>query len=640
MPVIHTRPGAKIAYNGEEVKVVTAKGFDALIVQTKGGAYLEAPISALLDEHKKHPKPVGAADPIRAAKAPAYIEALKPVLEPQGRTRAAVAACAAKLGITVSSAYRALARHDLSGKAADLPPPTRNGGRGKSRLPAGAETIVQAQIKQTLLTRRNYPVKKFRTETKLALKKAGFAVSETTLRNRVAAIPDYEWTKSRSGYSKARGLHGHAGHHPEVKSPLERVQIDHWRTDIDILDDDRLTIIGRPWATIAIDLHTLTILGMHVGLDSPSVTTVAMCMINAMTRKEPMLQRLGIEADMPNSGKPKMLVMDNAGEFRGKAVDMSCKHFGIHPLFRPVAAPQYGQYIERFNRTLADAFKELAGATGSNPAEREEFRPEKTAAYTLEDLTKEMWMLVDDYHHFKHQGLGGARPIEKWKNFYFAPDGTQRHELPAIYVDDDDLRINWYPLTYRSLQSYGILIDYLEYYSEAIEYLVRNRKDHGRVAVRRDPFDVRRIFLLHPKRNEWITVPTRHLSFPLASLFELQQAKREARAAKVDPSPADLAERIERRRAHAEQAIKKTRTAAREEARRAHHQRMRKPAAKSPDAPTSIHIVEPPTTNPPKVVPFAPKPAAVSTQRASNQDFATLLSSVTDDDIEAEFDDI
>ena len=99
MPVIHTRPGAKIAYNGEEVKVVTAKGFDALIVQTKGGAYLEAPISALLDEHKKHPKPVGAADPIRAAKAPAYIEALKPVLEPQGRTRAAVAACAAKLGL-------------------------------------------------------------------------------------------------------------------------------------------------------------------------------------------------------------------------------------------------------------------------------------------------------------------------------------------------------------------------------------------------------------------------------------------------------------------------------------------------------------------------------------------------------------
>jgi putative transposase len=261
-----------------------------------------------------------------------------------------------------------------------------------------------------------------------------------------ASIPPYDWVKARSGSKKARqSLDPHKGQYPEIKRPLEVIQIDHWKIDCEILNDDRLESIGRAWATIAIDVNTRTVWGLYVGLDDPSTTSVAFCMINGMLRKEAILKEYDIRADMPIWGDPETLHLDNAGEFTGNSMQASCRHFNINLKYRPVREPQYGSHIERLNKNLADRFKDLPGATGSNPDERKELNPEKTAAFTLEDLTKEFWLIIAQYHNEPHDGLGGKTPLEKWKEYYEGPDGPRR-PMPAIRVDDLSFRLHWYPL--------------------------------------------------------------------------------------------------------------------------------------------------------------------------------------------------
>ncbi|WP_296706767.1 Mu transposase C-terminal domain-containing protein [Rhodoblastus sp.] len=620
------------------MKVIGATGFDSLTVQSKSGEYFDAPISALIEEATEKAPPTITVDAKRLEKVEAYRRAFGSLLAKNRSTRKEVCEAGKELGISVSAAYAALKRYAESGEITQLPPPTRPGGRGKSRLLPAVEQVIQDEIEKTLLKRRNYGISKFIENVEKRLRKLGLDVSEATLRNRVAAIPDYKWTKARKGYDETAKTHEPLkGKHPEAAQPLEIIQCDHWYSDMEILSEDRLDVIGRAWMTIAIDVFSRAIWGLHIGLDSPSTTTMALCMINGMTRKDAMLKSYGIDAHMPIYGDPKRLHLDNAGEFTGNSIKMSCDHFNIKLSWRPVRKPQYGAYIERYNGNLAQKFKDLPGATGSNPGERKALRPEKTAAFTLEDLTKQTWMLINEYHNTEHLGLDGKKPIDKWTEYFFGPNG-QRRPTPPVRIDNLELRINWYPLEKRTIQRYGILIDYLEYYSETILFLVRNKKDYGKIAVRRNPLDVREIYILHPVTNEWSVVPTRHLTFPVASIFELKAAKKIAHAMKRKPTSDLLAQIIDERRRHVEEAQKLTKTARREASRRAHHTRMRKAAApQSPQNDEITILAGAPNPKPQADAAQFTPPKNLQQNNGFNdqsQDLSALLNSITDDDIE------
>ncbi len=246
-------------------------------------------------------------------------------------------------------------------------------------------------------------------------------------------------------------------------------------------------------------------------------------------------------------------------------------------------------------------------------------------------------MLINEYHNTPHIGIDGKTPLEKWAGYFFGPNG-QRRPTPPVRLDDLDLRINWYPLEYRTIQRYGILIEYLEYYNETIEFLVKNRKDYGKIAVRRNPLDVREIYILHPVRKEWCLVLTRHLTFPVASIFELRAAKKAALAMKRKPTPDLLAKTIDDRHRHIEENQKLTKTAKREASRRAHHSRIRKATAVPP--PQSDAMTTPaaaPNPTPPSEV-VKSTPAKTSDQSRGftdqSQDLSTLLGNITNDDIE------
>lgn len=644
---IGTKKGDQVQYGGVEMRVVSARDMNTLVLVSPEGEYFDAPIVEIEAEASGTVRKGMVVDINRAAKVATYLAALGPLLGNHRNTRADVAKAADKLGISVSAAYDAIKRYKISGRTDQLPPPTRPGGRGKSRLNPSAEKIITDILEKTVLKRGGAKPSKFFREVKRALAKAGFVVSHATLADRLAKVPEYRWTKARKGYNETRKTHDAIrDHYPQVHRPLEVVQIDHWKADIEILSDDRLEVIGRVWITLAIDVYSRMVFGLHVGLDAPSTTTLGMAMINGMTRKDAIAEKYGLEWNNPIAGLPGRVECDNAGEFTGNSAIKSFDHFNIRLKWRPLGQPQYGAHIERLNGNLAQRFKDLPGATGATATERKELRPEMTAAFTLEDVTKQVWLIVDEYHNDVHTGEGmGMSPLEKHNGYYFGPHG-QKHRLPEVYIDNLQFRINWFPLAERTIQRYGIRILFLEYYSESLAWLVRNRKNYGSVEIRRHPFDVRVIYVKHPDRKaedpgsdeeEWIPVYVRQLNFPVASIYELQAARREALRRKRKPTPALLGKIIDEQQKHIEDAVKKTKTAQREATRRSHHDRMRSEFPSK--SPTREPVIDIGKGAGPKASAsqHGKAPATNTNKNADKGSLASILADISDNDVEAMF---
>ncbi|MBR2173721.1 Mu transposase C-terminal domain-containing protein [Sphingopyxis sp.] len=639
MAMIETRKGAKIVYGGQIMKVVGARDLDVLTLLSPDGEYFDATLADLQSEAEGTPSKKVVVDTIRQSKVPAYVQAFRHLLGRDRNTRETVAKAGEAVGISLASAYKVLERYRQSGNVDELPPPTRPGGKGKSRLKDKAtEEIIQKAIDELLLTRRNGSTRNFYKVTKRRLEKAGKRVSQGTLRLRVAKIPANKWNKARKGFNEAKRTDDPiAGEYPDIKAPLDVVQIDHWRADIEIVSEDRLTVIGRVWITLAIDIYSRMVFGMHVSLDPPSTTTMGLCMINGMLRKDAVAERYGLKWDNPIAGPIGRLEADNAGEFTGNALQASADHFNFRLKWRPLGAPQYGGHIERLNGNLAQSFKDLPGATGSTAVERKLLRPEVTAAFTLEDLTRHVWLLIDGYHNDVHTGIGST-PLEKYRSYFFGPEG-QKRRLPPVYVDNIDFRRQWYPLETRTLQRYGIRIDYLDYYSDELRQLVKNRKKGERFLVRRNPFDVREVHFYHPGRDEWIIVPARQIGYPVASIFEQQQAKKEALKRKRKPTPELLANIIDEQHRNIEEAVKKTKTAQRYAARRQDHKRLRDEQSSLPDSKAlpKIELAGGQSANRAREQVPASERQPVNLVPSQKDDLAAILASIDDNDIEDMF---
>ena len=79
------------------------------------------------------------------------------------------------------------------------------------------------------------------------------------------------------------------------------------------------------------------------------------------------LQSLGVEADWPMNGIPKCLHLDNAAEFKSRALRTGCAQYGIELTYRPVGRPHFGGHVERLNRTLMERLKGLPAPRAIRP---------------------------------------------------------------------------------------------------------------------------------------------------------------------------------------------------------------------------------------------------------------------------------
>ncbi|SOY77682.1 Integrase, catalytic region [Cupriavidus taiwanensis] len=296
------------------------------------------------------------------------------------------------------------------------------------------------------------------------------------------------WAEHRD--KECMKLSGAAPGHLVAKHPLDIVQIDHTLADIMLVDEVFRHTIGRPWLTLAIDVATRSVVAMYVGFDRPNAATVALLLTRMVLPKAPWLASREVAVDWPMHGMPKVLHLDNATEFKSKALQAGCNQYGIELMYRPPGRPYFGGHIERLNRTMMEKVHSLPGSTGASTKGRKARKPEREAALTLREF--EQWLMYEigqTYHHSAHRGLSGATPYSAWSTL---SEASKPRLLPDSVAEELRFLIRFLPMSRRTIQADGLTLFYLHYWHPIFTAW---RAANRRVVVRYHPEDLSRIFV-------------------------------------------------------------------------------------------------------------------------------------------------
>lgn len=128
--------------------------------------------------------------------------------------------------------------------------------------------------------------------------------------------------------------------------------------------------------------------------------------------------------EWPMSGVPKVLHLDNAADFKSRALRSGCREYDVDLMYRPVGRPH--------KRTL--------GTTVG-----------KDGCFDLREF--EQWLAIGvarRYHHGAHRGLLGATPADLWKMQEGSADSRQ---LPATGGAELRFLIRLLPAAPRTIQA-------------------------------------------------------------------------------------------------------------------------------------------------------------------------------------------
>lgn len=294
-------------------------------------------------------------------------------------------------------------------------------------MPESVERIIRELLQKRFLTRQKRSLSAFHREVARACKLQKLRLhARNTVASRIAGLDPLKTTRLREGQDASRTLQGVGAEPPAVTAPLEQVQIDHTVIDLIVVDELDRQPIGRPYLTLAIDVFTRCVPGMVVTQETPSAVLVGLCLAHIACDKRPWLEGLNVEMDWPMSGKPMLLYLDNAAEFKSEALRRGCEQHGIRLDYRPQGQPHYGGIVERIIGTAMQMIHdELPGTTFSNPDQRGDYDSESKATLTLRELERWLTLAVGTYHSSVHNGL--LQPPEaRWAG------AVARAGMPAV----------------------------------------------------------------------------------------------------------------------------------------------------------------------------------------------------------------
>ena len=436
-------------------------------------------------------------------------------------------AVAKEAGVNVRTLYRWREALDGDQRLAALKP--NRGGKRKRRLNPKAEAIVKECIQKHYLHSQRKIAQKVIEAVQSGCRSARVKPPHAnTIRKRIAEISDKEKTKRRKGAKAARDRHEEIrGQFPGATYPLAVVQIDHTKLDIHLVDEKHREPIGRPWLTLAIDVHSRMIMGFYLSLDAPSANSVGLCIQHSANKKDSELARLNIDAEWPVWGFMRTLHADNGKDFRSATIRDACLEYGIDINWRPVKTPHYGGHIERMLGTVAKEIHAIPGTTFSNVQERGDYKSEAKARMTLDELrTWFVTWITGVYHNRVHRQIG-TTPLAKWKTGILG-DGKKVKGigLPPAPSDPERLRLDFLPFKDRTVQRDGISWDNVAYFDPQLRRWIRETKG-GRpmtFRVRRDPFDISKVYFLDPELKQYIEIPYRDVHKPSITKWELKRA--------------------------------------------------------------------------------------------------------------------
>lgn len=446
------------------------------------------------------------------------------------------------LGVHWTTVYRLRKRFLEDPVASSIVPKSAGPAAGGTRLDKRVDHVIDAVLSRWLPRQRElaHPRLDLTMEVRRRCRLAGLpAPSTSTVARR--------WSQHREAEALRLAADPSAMVAPGqlvADTVLEIVQIDHTQADVFVVDERTRRPIGRPWLSVAIDVASRCVVGIYVAMERPNAAVVALLLTRVALPKAAWLASLGIDVQWPMNGIPKALHLDNAAEFKSRALCAGCSQYGIELIYRPVGRPHFGGHIERMNRTLMERLRGLPGATGNSSKDRKVRKPEEVAALTLREF--EHWLVLEvaqRYHHSEHRGLMGATPNAAWQTLCRSVAPKQ---LPADPSQALRFLVQFLPLQSRTIQPDGLTLFYIRYWHPIFAAWRESRK---KVVVRYHPEDLSRVFVTIDSKT-YIEVRYADVRRPTISLWEQRHARRMLRSqAQRDVSEALIFRTIEEQRA-------------------------------------------------------------------------------------------
>ncbi len=445
------------------------------------------------------------------------LEIIRPLLELEQRTCTSVRhrfqevkssqpanqAHSLRNAVSVSAIYRWIKDYTSSGNdlRALIPSLHERGGKDKSRLSTEVENLADIVIQDKYNLKERITIDDVRCELAVRIAEENRVRSsqeQLSLPSRATLSRRMEIVRLGKRPSTAQVQYKQT---PYPDLPLERVEIDHTRTDLVVIDDQDDLPLGRLTLTYCLDTATRYPLGYYLGFEPPSYLAVMECLHHAILPKGDMVSRYGTEHQWLAYGIPATLVIDNGKEFIGHDLEDACLLLGMVLQYTPVQTPQFKAGIERMFGSLNTLFfHTLPGTTFSNPTERGSYNSTEQACVYLSEVDKMLHIfLLDIYAERFHRGLNGI-PARHWE------EKTRHGFAPALPPSAAELSILMGRTATRTVQHYGIDFLSLRYNCDELITL-RTRLKGQPTKIKYHPADLSCLYAYDAFEQQYIRVP-------------------------------------------------------------------------------------------------------------------------------------
>ena len=171
----------------------------------------------------------------------------------------------------------------------------------------------------------------------------------STVYRAVSNLDPSEVAVGRYGKRKAAQMYNPVSRGPRPTRPLERVEIDHTKLPLFVVDTESRMPIGTPWLTSAVDKYSGITVGYYLSFSPPSYLSVMQCLLHAVRPKNYLhAQYPQIQNSWNTYGLPEVIVVDNGREFKSTHFEDACLSLGIVIQYSPPKMPWYKSAIERY----------------------------------------------------------------------------------------------------------------------------------------------------------------------------------------------------------------------------------------------------------------------------------------------------
>ena len=485
------------------------------------------------------------------------LEVIGPLLEMENRTRADVkmrvqtirathhaeTVRTLRTTICVTTVYDWMHAYIQSGNdlRALIPGVHERGGKGHSRFQTTVNVLIEGVIQDKSRVQEKVSIDDVRNELAVRVAEENrLRPSSDQLQLPSRATLARRWAASTLDQLAVSRKMKQYGQTPYPELPLERVEIDHTRSDLVVIDDRDNLPLGRLTLTYCLDLATRYPLGYYLGFEPPSYLTVMECLHHAILPKGDVRTQYGTEHTWQAYGIPATLVIDNGKEFIGRDLEDACCLLGTVLQNTPVLTPQFKAGIERmFGSMNTLLFHTLPGTTFSNAAERGSYDSAQHACVYLSEVDKLMHLfVVDIYAERFHRGWNGI-PARSWE------DKTRHGFAPALPPSGQELSILLSRTDTRVLHPYGLEFASLRYNADELITL-RTRLKGRATKIKYHPADLSYLYVYDPFEQHYVRVPALDQAYTAnLSLWKhriIRQAVLEEQA-QVDPVALGLAKR-------------------------------------------------------------------------------------------------